>query len=414
MGEKTSSCLWTSVPQISPAPCNRYKHAICAYNGNVYLLGGRGKHSLKDFWKYSVVCNKWVKLDCDDDNAPDELEEHSMVPNQGVLYVFGGLRDSAYSDSKTPLWLFDTAKEHWFYIEEQSPLSQNVAPSNKKGHSAVVLGSCMFIYGGYIDMRGTSQEFWRFDMDSRLWSLLSIEQVGPGPRHSHSAITHQNYMYLYGGLQGLKEQRDLWRWSCHSHTWTCISTSSGPSKLMGHSAAVYKDSMLLFGGGETQTAPTNCLWSLNLTTLMWERLLSLPGSTAPCRIHHRCVGLGPKFQPKPPNNTSNKELSISKSKDSTFRPFKNKCFPSSPLKQQPDEDIELQNLHVSLKSTKTYGNCLTFENQFVQGNRDNEHSENETEDTMEVPMPDLLLIFGGKPLKDQAAISVWQMTLGDS
>ncbi|XP_060732269.1 uncharacterized protein si:dkey-3d4.3 isoform X2 [Tachysurus vachellii] len=413
MSKKIDSCLWTSVPQSSPAPCDRYKHAICAYNGNVYLLGGRWKHSLKDFWKYNVVCNKWIKLDCDSDNAPDELEEHSMVSHQGVLYIFGGLRDSAYSDTKTPLWLFDTAKEHWFFIEEQSPLAQNVAPANRKGHSAVVLGSSMFIYGGYIDMRGTSQEFWKFNLDSRLWSLLSIAQVGPGPRHSHSAITHEDCMYLYGGLQGLKEQRDLWRWSSYDHTWTCIRTFSGPSKLMGHSAVVYKDSMLLFGGGETQTAPTNCLWSLNLTTRMWERLPSLPASTAPCRIHHCSVGLGPKFLPRPPNNTSSKDISISKSKDNTFRPFKNKCFPSSPLNWKPEEDIELQSLSVSLKSTQTYESCLTFENQVAQGNRYSEHSENETEDTIQVPMPDLLLIVGGKPLKDQAAISVWQMTLGD-
>lgn len=190
--------------------------------------------------------------------------------------------------------------------------------------------------------------------------------------------------------------------------------SSGPSKLMGHSAVVYKDSMLLFGGGETQTAPTNYLWSLNLTTLTWERLPSLPGSTAPCQIHHRCVGLGPKFQPRPSNDASSKELSISKSKDNTFRPFKNKCFPSSPLKWQHEEVIELQNLHVGLNHTQTHGTCLTFENLVAQGNRDSEHSENKTEDTMEVPVPDLLLILGGKPLKHQTAISVWQMTLGDS
>lgn len=189
--------------------------------------------------------------------------------------------------------------------------------------------------------------------------------------------------------------------------------SSGPSKLMGHSAVMYKDSMLLFGGGETQTAPTNCLWSLNLTTLMWERLPSLPGSIAPCRIHHCCVGLGPKFQPSPSINTSSKDFSISKCKDNTFRPFKNKCFPSSSLKCQPEEDIELQNLHVDLKSTQRYRSCLTFENQFAQVNRNSKHLEKEMEDTTDVPMPDFLLILGGKPLKDQTAISVCQMTLGD-
>lgn len=32
-----------------------------------------------------LVCNKWIELDCDDDSAPDELEEHSMVPYQVIL-----------------------------------------------------------------------------------------------------------------------------------------------------------------------------------------------------------------------------------------------------------------------------------------------------------------------------------------
>lgn len=31
-----------------------------------------------------LVCNKWIELTCDDDNAPDELEEHSMVPLQVI------------------------------------------------------------------------------------------------------------------------------------------------------------------------------------------------------------------------------------------------------------------------------------------------------------------------------------------
>ena len=36
-------------------------------------------------------------------------------------------------------------------------------PTNRKSHSAVVFGSSMFVYGGYVDMRGSSQEFWRLD-----------------------------------------------------------------------------------------------------------------------------------------------------------------------------------------------------------------------------------------------------------
>lgn len=60
--------------------------------------------------------------------------------------------------------------------------------------------------------------------DTLCWSLLSEPPApqGPGPRHSHSAVAHQGCMYLFGGLKGLREQRDLWRWSSSSSTWSCL------------------------------------------------------------------------------------------------------------------------------------------------------------------------------------------------
>ncbi|XP_070980020.1 uncharacterized protein [Oncorhynchus clarkii lewisi] len=93
----------------------------------------------------------------------------------------------------------------------------------------------MYIYGGYIDMIGSSQEFWKLDFDTKLWTLLDCIQmeVGPGPRHSHSAMTVLDCMYLFGGL---REQRDLWRWNSTCHSWSCLNAMSGPSKLVGHSA----------------------------------------------------------------------------------------------------------------------------------------------------------------------------------
>lgn len=41
-------------------------------------------------------------------------------------------------------------------------LFQSLAPTNRKGHSAVVYNSSMYIYGGYLGIRGISQEFWSF------------------------------------------------------------------------------------------------------------------------------------------------------------------------------------------------------------------------------------------------------------
>lgn len=40
---------------------------------------------------------------------------------------------------------------------------QMQTPSNRKGHSSVVVGSAMLVYGGFVDLKGSSQDFWSLD-----------------------------------------------------------------------------------------------------------------------------------------------------------------------------------------------------------------------------------------------------------
>ncbi|XP_059417255.1 kelch domain-containing protein 3-like isoform X2 [Carassius carassius] len=368
-----------------------------------------------------VVCDKWAGLPCDSEEAPEELEEHTMVAYQGFMYVFGGIQDSSYTSSKTPLWVFDTVKECWINWKTGSEPIQGVTPANRKGHSAVIFGSSMYVYGGYIDIRGSTKEFWKFDFDSRGWSLLSSVQGGPGPRHGHSAMTHQDSMYLYGGLQGLREQKDLWSWSSASQTWSCIKFHSGPPRLVGHSAVLLKDSMLIFGGGETQSSPQSSLWRFNLEKQTWKKLALLPGSPYLCRIHHCSIGLGQSFQPTVTNRVYLREIPNSHIINNRLRPFKNKCQPSRPNLHEPC--IELKTFHmdnkkhspdfsIALKDTKVKESCLTFENQeAISEKRNSVDLAEDTEDAMFLHMPDLLLVLGGKPLQGQHMISVWHMTV---
>lgn len=426
---RRSPSLWNQLPQSFQAPCDRYKHASCTYQGHVYVLGGRENHSLKDFWKYNVVRNEWTELDCSSEAAPEELYEHSMVVHQGFMYVFGGMMDSAYTHNKTALWVFDISKEQWVDWQGKMSSTQNQAPGNRKGHSAVVISTAMYIYGGYIDMKSSSDQLWSFDFDTMQWSLLDSAQGGmnPGPRHSHSAISHLDCMYLFGGLKGLREQKDLWRWSSTSHTWSHLKTSSGPSRLLGHSAVVYRDSMLLFGGGESLGSPSNCLWRYGFTSQTWEKLAVLPGSNPPVRIHHCCVGLGPSYQSRTcaPSLSATIKNSLEISK---LRPFKNKCFPVSSC-QGTEGAIELETFSpvkgrsltelgdycngLTGKDAQRIGNCLTFENQEAFSKQWNcEHgSLVSSEECITDHLPDLLLVLGGKPIAVHTAISVWHMTL---
>lgn len=50
---------------------------------------------------------------------------------------------------------------------------QTETPSNRKAHSAVVIGSVMLLYGGFIDMKGSSQDFWSLDFGELFIKVVS-------------------------------------------------------------------------------------------------------------------------------------------------------------------------------------------------------------------------------------------------
>ncbi|NXE72650.1 TEA3 protein, partial [Cochlearius cochlearius] len=271
MKGKTAHCDWKLAPQKKPSPCDRYKHACAICRGFVYLYGGRNTTSLRDFWRYDIEKSEWEMLDCSRD-GPEELEEHSMVAYKGTLYIFGGMVDSAFTQAKTPLWIYDIDSARWTECRNVPAETESSAPTNRKGHSAVVYGSSMCIYGGYFGIRGISQEFWTFHFDTRKWLCVSTPPhgAGPGPRHGHSAVVYHTGMYLFGGLMGLSEQKDLWKWDFVSSSWSNIRTSQGPPPVVGHASIVFKDSMLIFGGGISNSSPSDDLWKYHFPTQMWK------------------------------------------------------------------------------------------------------------------------------------------------
>jgi len=50
-----------------------------------------------------------------------------------------------------------------------------------------------------------------FILDTESWHLLSQGRVLPPARHKHSAIIHDDVMWVYGGMTDLHERSDLWR-----------------------------------------------------------------------------------------------------------------------------------------------------------------------------------------------------------
>ncbi|XP_034278201.1 leucine-zipper-like transcriptional regulator 1 isoform X1 [Pantherophis guttatus] len=273
--KRKTAFSWNPVKQSKISPCDRYKHACCICRGFLYVYGGRRNTSLSDFWRFKIVSNEWEELENSND-GPEELEEHTMVDYQDILYIFGGMVDSGFTQKRNPLWMYDTDATKWIACRFAAVAGVVQVPVNRKGHSAVVYRGNMYIYGGYIDIKGASQEFWTFHFDTKQWAPLSAASSGssPGPRHGHSAVVYGNGMYLFGGLMGLSEQKDFWMWDFIATNWSSIRRSQGPPRVVGHSALILEDSMLVLGGGLSSNKPNSTLWQYHFPSQMWIKLPS--------------------------------------------------------------------------------------------------------------------------------------------
>ncbi|XP_039175301.1 tip elongation aberrant protein 3-like isoform X2 [Crotalus tigris] len=219
-----------------------------------------------------------------------------MVDYQDILYIFGGMVDSAFTQKINPLWMYDTDATKWIPCRLPAVEGELQVPVNRKGHSAVVYRGNMYIYGGYIDIKGASQEFWTFNFDTKQWAPVSVASSGgsPGPRHGHSAVVYSNGMYLFGGLMGLSEQKDFWMWDFIATNWSSIRRSQGPPRVVGHSALILEDSMLVLGGGLSSTKPNSTLWHYHFPSQMWEKLPSPAALSS--KAYHQMLATGFGFQ----------------------------------------------------------------------------------------------------------------------
>lgn len=174
-------------------------------------------------------------------------------------------------------------------------------PSARSGHSAVFLGTKMYVFGGQ-SMSAPPNNLLNdtyaldFSVVPPTWTQLTTAGFPPPGRLHHSAVADpgNTQMVVFGGQDKASDLNDTWILSLSgTATWIQITGTSGipPSARYG-ALAIYSSvamALILFGGETGTGACYNEVWMLTLTgTPTWKEVAPI-GS--PPGIRGRCAAI---------------------------------------------------------------------------------------------------------------------------
>lgn len=197
-------------------------------DGKVYVLGGyfgrphaySKRDQSKDFHAYSLDTGTWEKLP-----SVGAIQSSVLATDGSYVYRIGGMRARNAADqdedmhSVNEFARFDPKEGKW---QDLAPMS-----NERSSHQAVIVGSTVYVMGGWELSGGTLDHEWREDMLSCDLSAPSCEwksEKMPFDTRAMGATVHQGKIYVLGGLTPEGSSDAVHIYDVESGRWT-----DGPS-----------------------------------------------------------------------------------------------------------------------------------------------------------------------------------------
>lgn len=263
---------WQEVRTLGVHPHRRSSHSAVAWNHRLVIYGGQ---DLRE----GLVPGLWVctinELDTSEElweqwelaeNNPPPLSHHSAILYQDQMYLFGGI-DSLRENATVYILNLHTKQ-----VSSKSPDGPQLPPGIDS-HSAVLHTHDMVVFGGFIGGSRTNRVF-SLDLSALQWREIAFAALQPAPRSCHTAVVHQNSMFVFAGIgDDNVKYSDLWELNLISWEWKQISCEGEvPEGRSGHTACCCENYMVVFGGSREITKETNEMWAFNFDALQWKLL----------------------------------------------------------------------------------------------------------------------------------------------
>ncbi|XP_067854482.1 host cell factor 1-like [Heptranchias perlo] len=235
--------LKARAPKNGPPPCARLGHCFSVIDNKCYLFGGLANDSedpknnipryLNDLYILELKPGSGVvgwDIPVTYGTPPPPRESHTAVVYRNKdnkkpkLVIYGGMSGCRLGD----LWMLDIENLTW-----NKPEVAGVPPLPRSLHSATMIGSKMYVFGGWVplvleDVKApTHEKEWKctntlacLDLETMTWTQISTESFEdsiPRARAGHCSVSISTRLYVWSGRDGYRKAwnnqvccKDLW------------------------------------------------------------------------------------------------------------------------------------------------------------------------------------------------------------
>jgi hypothetical protein len=246
----------TWIQKVTNAPA-RSGHAIVAFNGKLWLIGGYasswGKYK-NDVWS-SPDGVSWT---CVTDSAAFSPRiYHCCVAFKNKMWVIGGLTRISLSAGI----ITSHSNDLWSSADGTTweKATENTLFPPRCYHSSLVYDDKLWVIGGRDSLYNPMNDVW-YSSDGAAWTKATAS-ADFSPRQGHTSLVYDNKLWIIGGY-GFDESdmvKDVWN-STDGVAWSRTSDSTGFAPRAFHSSVVFHDRMWVIAGMTGVSTLANDVW----------------------------------------------------------------------------------------------------------------------------------------------------------
>ncbi len=179
-------------------------------------------------------------------------------------------------------------EEHAHALTWNQPERTGKGPSARNGHTTVLIGSRLFVFGGG-DKADLLNELWVLDAHTGQWSQPPTTGESPPARSRHTCALADKRLFVWGGIGG---GVDMWVLEPESMVWSCVDALGDvPSSRFGHTCTVIdplaSPRLFVLGGHNSKEALSD-VHVYDIETSSWHRP-QVDGEPPVCGNRHATV-----------------------------------------------------------------------------------------------------------------------------